>query len=99
MEEMQADQNAFHDKRARDQAPPIPRQTVMQTDTVWLISKFENLIFFIYFFNKDISYIPSTFLKFWIHVDEGHMEGRVSQILDIGPSFYFMQSRKKSFKK
>ena len=34
-----------------------------------------------------------------MHVDEGYMEGSMSQIFYLGPSFYFMESRKKSFKK
>ena len=38
------------------------------------------------------------FLKFDMHVDEGHLEGSVSQIFYLGPSFYFMQSRKKKKK-
>ena len=38
-------------------------------------------------------------LKFSIHVDEGQMEGSVSQIFYLGPSFHFMKSRKKKFKK
>ena len=33
-----------------------------------------------------------------MHVDEGHLEGSVSQMFYLGPSFYFMQSRKKSYK-
>ena len=67
---------------------------------MWLLTKFENSFFFIYFFNKDISVnIPSIFLKFFIHADEGHLEERVSQNFDLGPGFYFMQSRKKCFKK
>ena len=33
-----------------------------------------------------------------MHVDEGHLEGSVSQIFYLGPSFYFMQSRKKVVK-
>ena len=66
----------------------------------WSISKFENSLFFLYFFNKDISLnIPSKLMKFEIHVLQGHSEGNVSQIFDLGLSFYFMQSRKKSFKK
>ena len=60
---------------------------------VRLNSKFENLLFFIYFFNKDISFnIPWMLVKFGIHVHECHLEGSVSQILYLGPSFYFMQS-------
>ena len=66
----------------------------------WSISKFENSLFFLYFLNIDISFnIPSKLMKFEIHVLEGHSEGTVSQIFDLGLSFYFMQSRKKSFKK
>ena len=61
------------------------------TNTMWLLPKFENLIFFIHFLNKDISFnIPSTFLNLLIHVDESHLEGSVSQIFDLGPRFYFM---------
>ena len=57
-------------------------------------------IFFIYFLNKDFSLnISYICLKFVIHVDEGQMEGSVSQIFYLGPSFYAMQSRKTSFKK
>ena len=56
--------------------------------------------FLIYFLNRDISFdILFTCLKFSTHVDEGHWEGSVSQILYLGPSFYCMQSRKISFKK
>ena len=67
---------------------------------IWSIIKFENSLFFLYFFNKDISFnIPWKLMKFTIHALEGHSEGTVSQIFDLGLSFYFMQSRKKSFKK
>ena len=63
-------------------------------------SKLENSLFFLYFLNKDISVnIPCKFLKFCIHIYGSHIEGTVSQIVYIGPSFHFMQSRKKSFKK
>ena len=64
------------------------------------ISKFENSLFLKYFLNKDISFnILWKFMKFKIHVLDGHSEGTVSQIFDLGLRFYFMQSRKKSFKK
>ena len=33
------------------------------------------------------------------HVVEGHLEGNVSQIFYLGLSFYFMKSRKLSYKK
>ena len=67
---------------------------------VWSISKFESSLLFLYFVNKDILFnIPWKLMKFKIHVLEGHSEGIVSQILYLGLGFYFMQSRKKSFKK
>ena len=63
-------------------------------------SECENLIFFIYFVNKDISLnISLICLKFSIHVDEKQLEGSVSQIFHLGPSFYFIKSRKLSLKK
>ena len=63
-------------------------------------SKLENSLFFLYFFNKDISVnIMTMFLTFSIHIYGSHIEGTVSRICYIGPSLYFMQSRKKSFKK
>ena len=41
----------------------------------------ENLIFFIYFFNKDISLDISLIrLNFSLHVDRGHLAGSMSQI-------------------
>ena len=33
-------------------------------------------------------------MKFHIHVENINLEGTVSQIFYIGPSFYFMRSRK-----
>ena len=45
-------------------------------------TKFENLLFFLYFFNKDISFnIPCTVLKFGRHILEYQFEGSMSQIL------------------
>ena len=56
-------------------------------------TKFENLLFFSYFSNKGISFnIQCTYLKFGIHILECQLEGRVSQIFYLGPSFFFMQS-------
>ena len=56
-------------------------------------SKFENSLFFLFFFIKDISFnIPWTFLKFGTHEIECHLEGIMSQSFHLGPSFYFMQS-------
>ena len=63
-------------------------------------SKFETSLFFLYFLNKDISLnISCKVLKFGIHNHGCHSEGHVSQILYLGPSFYFMQSTKKKIKK
>ena len=62
--------------------------------------RLKNSLFFLNFVNKDISFnIPWKVLKFVIHIDEGQLEGNVSQNFYLGPSFYFMQSRKKGFKK
>ena len=62
-------------------------------------SKFEKLFFFLYYFNMDISFnIPWKKLKFEIHVNEGCMEGTVSQILYLDPSFCFIKSRTISLK-
>ena len=44
-------------------------------------------------------HISLSYLKFLIYVDEGQMEGSVSQNLYLGPSFLFMKSRKKCFEK
>ena len=60
---------------------------------VMVDSIFENLLFYLYVLNKDISfYISCTFLKFEIHILGCQMEGSLSQIFYLGPSFYFMQS-------
>ena len=68
------------------------------TGNIQALSKFENWKFLLYFFNKDISFnIPSKRFKFSAHIDKGHLEGSVSRIIDLGPSFYFMQSWKKKF--
>ena len=51
-------------------------------------------------FNKDtslnISLISWTFST---HIDEEQMQGSVSQIFFLGPSFYFIKSRKLNLKK
>ena len=62
------------------------------------ICKFENSLFFLYFLNNDFSLnIQCILLKFDTHVHDDQEEGTVSQILDLGLSFCFMQSRKKGF--
>ena len=56
---------------------------------VMVNSIFENLLFFLYFFNKAISFnTPCTFLKFGIHILKCQLEGSVSHIFYLGPSFY-----------
>ena len=64
---------------------------------------------FLYDLFSDIKYVTFTWtetkdisskcLKFSIHVDEGHLEGTMSQISYLVPSFYLIKSRKLSFKK
>ena len=63
-------------------------------------SKFEKWFFFLYFLNKDISFnIPWRILKLEILINEGYMEGTVSQTFYLGPSFCLIKSRKLSLKK
>ena len=46
-------------------------------------------------YNKEISFkISLLSLTFLVPVDEGHLEGCVSQIFYLGPSFYFIRKRK-----
>ena len=53
-----------------------------------------------YFFNSDISLINNfPIIKFHMPIENTQIEGSVSQILYIGPSFYFMKSRKIVMKK
>ena len=58
-------------------------------------------MFFTYiFFNMNIAIvIKVTIMQIAIHVAEIHCEGRVSQNLDIGPSFYFILCRRVDFQK
>ena len=54
-------------------------------------SKNKNLIFHVFFFNKDISVttldITMTFSMTALNI---HYEGSLSQIFYLGPNFYFM---------
>ena len=52
----------------------------------------ENLDFSINILNKNFSL--NTCLKYFMHVPHNHIEGTVSQIPNLGLSFYFTQSRK-----
>ena len=58
----------------------------------WL--EIKKCVFACYFFNMNFSVfkLVHTFLGIC-------MEGMVSQICDMGPSFYFMKCRSESFKK
>ena len=58
------------------------------------------LIFIKYFFNMDVSLIVRLIcLRIVIHVLRIHLEGRVSQNVDIGFSFNLVAFRKGDFKK
>ena len=53
---------------------------------------------YLYFLNKDISVtIYNTSLEFKICIHEIIMEGSMSQIFDLGLSFYSIKSRKMKF--
>ena len=55
------------------------------------VSKSKNLIFNVIFFNTDISVTTQDIaMKFCMTILHVHSEGSVSQILYLGPSFYFM---------
>ena len=74
----------------------IKHVKITWSETIRVYSKFENLKFYTHIFNKNIFFnISLICLKFSTHVDKGHLEGSVSQNLDLGPTFYFMQSPKK----
>ena len=62
-------------------------------------SEYENPIFHYYFLNKDISVTKQRkIMKFSKVAHHIPFEGSVSQILYLGPSFYFMLCRKKYLK-
>ena len=62
--------------------------------------EFKNCNFQYIFLNWIISVIHGAkIIKLSIHLAEHHSEGTMSQIFDLGPSFYFMESRKLSLKK
>ena len=57
-------------------------------------------IFDIYFFNMDVSLIIVLIcLRIRMYIPKMYMEGRVSQIFDIGFSFFFIECRRWKFKK
>ena len=62
--------------------------------------EYKNCIFQYIILNLIISVIHGAKItKFGTHVVEDRSEGTVSQIFDLGLSFYFMQSRKLGCKK
>ena len=69
--------------------------------TPWLqLGKFEKIVFFQIFFNQDISLnISLRHLTFVVLIDNTHMEGILSQIFYLGPSYLFMKSRKNILQK
>ena len=55
--------------------------------------------FYFYFLNVDISLVMhDPHFKFYICIENIAVEGTVSQILYIGPTYFFMKCRKKYFK-
>ena len=79
--------NAFYYHASYD--PGVSISSELQDES------FEKCILSIYFLNKDISSnIPCTLMKSYMPVLEYVIEGTVSQIFDLGPSFYFMKYRK-----
>ena len=62
---------------------------------VWQCGELKNLNFYQHFFNMDISlYNQDKLLKFCLSVLYYHIEGTMFQIFYLGPTFYFMKSRK-----
>ena len=58
----------------------------------------KNRFFDFYFFIQDFSLnIALILLRFYTHVHNIHMEGTVSQIFDMGPSFISMTKNGKIF--
>ena len=61
------------------------------------VSKSKNLIFYVFFFNTNISVTTQDIaMKFCMTILHIHSEGSVSEIFYLGPSFYFMRFRKLS---
>ena len=67
---------------------------------MWQYGDLKNLIFYQHFFNMDISLNNQhKVLKFCLCALHYHIEGTVSQIFDLDPTFHFMKFRKSSFEK
>ena len=67
---------------------------------VYMAWKFKTFNYQFIFLNFIFSLIyGANFTRFGRHVAKDHSEGTMSQIFDLGPSSYFMKSRKLSSKK
>ena len=67
----------------------IMQKEMQREITEMKVSKSKSLIFSKHFFNMDISAaVALNFSKFGICGPKTHMEGSVSQIFNLGPSFY-----------
>ena len=60
--------------------------------TTWEFKTFNFLLFFFNFIN--FTYLWGKLHKIGRHVAKDHSKGSVSQIFDLGPSSYFMKSKK-----
>ena len=73
----------------------------MNTKVIWFIFQkilIKNLFFHFYFLNPDFKLtIISTTLQLCSLLDNVYLEGTVSQIFYIGPSFYFLAKKGKHF--
>ena len=72
----------------------ITQREIQQEFTEMKVSKNKKSFFFKHFLNKDISgAIAFSSLKFEMCIHEIHVEGSVSQNVDIGLSFYLRKCR------
>ena len=67
---------------------------------MWQCGELKNLIFDQHFLNMDISLNNQhKLLKFCLCALHYRIEGTVSQIFDLGPTFHFMKFRKSNFRR
>ena len=68
---------------------------ILLWNIVWHCGELKDLNFYQHFLNMDISlHNQDKLLKCCLCVLYYHIEGTVSQIFYLGPTFYFMKSRK-----
>ena len=61
---------------------------------IW-IAIYENVFFYFYFLNVDISFtMYNICLRLLVHTENIAMEGTVSQNINTGPQSFFMECRK-----